>query len=102
MNLRGDRNQCPTCGRYFNSTAAFEKHRVGDIGRSSEKRPNPYGTVRRCMTTGEMLARGMAINAAGFWITAERVWEAAEPKIADETEALDDEIQRVRVMAGLA
>lgn len=97
MNLRGDRNQCPTCGLRFNSTAAFEKHRVGDFQRSSEKRPNPYGTVRRCMTTGEMLARGMAVNAAGFWVTEQRVW----PEISDETEALDDEIQRVRHLAGL-
>lgn len=98
MKLRGDRNQCPTCGLYFNSTAAFEKHRVGDFQRSSEKRPNRYGTVRRCMATWEMLVRGMAVNAAGFWVTEQRVW----PSIKDETEALDDEIRRVRVMAGLA
>lgn len=52
----GDRNQCPTCHQYFNSTRAFDKHRVGDHGR------------RRCMTTEEMLAKKMRLNAAGFWV----------------------------------
>ncbi len=56
MKLRGDRNQCPTCGLYFNSTNAFEKHRTGAIG-----------IDRRCRTQAEMLERGMVLGADGFW-----------------------------------
>lgn len=59
MKLTGDRNQCPTCEKYFKSTAAFSKHRTGEFGRD-----------RRCMTTEEMFGKGMALNAAGFWVTA--------------------------------
>jgi hypothetical protein len=55
--LTGDRNRCPPCGEYFNSTSAFDKHRTGRIG-----------IGRRCMTTDEMLRVGMTKNAAGFWI----------------------------------
>lgn len=55
--LRGDRNQCPTCGKFFNSTSAFEKHRTGT-----------YEEGRRCMTTEEMLAAKMAINKDGWWV----------------------------------
>jgi hypothetical protein len=55
--LRGDRNQCPTCQKYFNSTAAFQKHRTGN-----------FGTDRRCRTTEEMEAIGMSIKADGFWV----------------------------------
>lgn len=57
MKLTGDRNQCPGCSVYFNSTRAFEKHRVGS-----------HGVDRRCLTPTEMLQRGMAQNAAGFWV----------------------------------
>lgn len=56
--LRGDRNQCPTCCEYFNSSAAFEKHRAGEF------------TARRCLTAEEMVGKGMDKNDAGFWITA--------------------------------
>lgn len=57
--LRGDRNQCPGCGEYFNSTFAFEKHRTGQ-----------HGVDRRCLTPEEMRAKGMDMNAAGFWVSA--------------------------------
>jgi hypothetical protein len=59
--LRGDRCRCPTCHEPFNSTRAFDKHRVGNF---------PDG--RRCLTVAEMAAHGMAVNAAGFWITKPR------------------------------
>lgn len=62
--LTGDHNQCPTCVEFFNSIAAFEKHRTGRIGA-----PFDAPDVRRCLTSDEMRARGMAINAAGFWVT---------------------------------
>jgi hypothetical protein len=58
--LSGDRNQCPACGEYFNSTAAFEKHRAGDYGLG----------LRRCLPIDEMRGAGMATNAQGFWVTA--------------------------------
>jgi len=41
--LGEDHNQCPSCGLYFNSDAAFDKHRTGK-----------HGVDRRCMTIPEM------------------------------------------------
>jgi hypothetical protein len=61
MKLTGDRNQCPRCAEFFNSTVAFEKHRRGDFG--NEENP------RRCLTPMQMNAQGMAKNADGFWVT---------------------------------
>lgn len=57
MRLTGDRNQCQSCKTYFNSTYAFDKHRVGD-----------FGVDRRCRTEDEMLAKGMAKSSSGFWV----------------------------------
>lgn len=57
--LSGDRNQCAGCSEYFNSSFAFDKHRTGD-----------FGISRRCITKEEMISKGMAVNAAGFWISA--------------------------------
>jgi hypothetical protein len=62
--LTGDRNQCPSCEDYFNSTAAFDAHRTGPFGG-----PNGEPAQRRCLTADEMRSKGMAVNAAGFWIT---------------------------------
>lgn len=59
MRLTGDRNQCQSCKTYFNSTYAFDKHRVGD-----------FGVNRRCRTEDEMLAKKMVKNKDGFWVTA--------------------------------
>lgn len=59
MRLTGDRNQCQSCKTYFNSTKAFDKHRVGD-----------FGVNRRCRTEDEMLAKKMVKNKDGFWVTA--------------------------------
>jgi hypothetical protein len=58
MNLRGDHCQCAACGQYFNSTYAFDKHRVGDY------------TGRRCLTVDEMRAKGMAQKPEGWWISS--------------------------------
>ena len=57
MKLSGDRNQCQGCKVYFNSTAAFDKHRVGE-----------FGGGRRCLSEDEMLAKRMDRNAFGFWV----------------------------------
>ena len=56
MKLTGDRNQCPTCSRYFNSVRAFDKHRVGS-----------FEAGRRCLHPEEMLERGMVVGSDGFW-----------------------------------
>jgi len=55
MNLTGNRCQCPACGEYFNSVAAFDKHRTGPA------------SDRSCLDPESL---GMSRNAAGFWITA--------------------------------
>lgn len=57
--LRGDHCRCSGCNEYFNSTAAFDKHRRGY-----------YGLYRRCLSVDEMLSIGMARNADGWWVTA--------------------------------
>ena len=59
--LTGSRSLCPSCHQRFNSTYAFDRHRVG-----------AYPSHRRCLTHDEMIARGMLINARGFWITEAR------------------------------
>ena len=71
MILRGDRNQCPACGEYFNSTYAFDKHRVGPFGAMIVKSGARVSTPadRRCLGAREMLESGMSRNSAGFWIT---------------------------------
>lgn len=56
ITLRGDRNQCPGCGVFFNSTHAFDKHRTG-----------AHGADRRCRTSEEMTDAGMVLGADGFW-----------------------------------
>ncbi len=60
MNLSGDRNQCAGCGEFFNSSFAFDRHRIGEH----------EGNQRRCMTIDEMIARGMSVSSSGFWITS--------------------------------
>jgi hypothetical protein len=49
-----NRCQCSGCDRHFSSVASFDKHRIEG----------------RCLTTDEMLARGMAVNDKGYWVTA--------------------------------
>jgi hypothetical protein len=59
--LSGDRNQCPGCNEYFNSTAAFEQHRTGDYTSALDP--------RRCLKPTQMIAKRMRKNAEGFWLT---------------------------------
>ena len=68
--LKGDKNQCAGCSEYFNSTLAFEKHRVG------EHKDNG----RRCLTAEEMIAKKMALNAKGFWVSEAYPTELLENK----------------------
>jgi hypothetical protein len=56
-----DISGCTICGEVFNSTFAFEHHRVG-----------PY-TDRRCLSEEEMTELGMCKNSHGRWITEEYI-----------------------------
>jgi hypothetical protein len=55
--LTGDRNQCRGCGLYFNSTFAFDKHRVGEH----------QDNQRTCLSVTGMAAIGMFEGEDGFW-----------------------------------
>lgn len=79
--LRGDRNQCPTCGEYFNSTRAFDKHRTGGFS------PN----TRRCLNTVEMSASGMVKNQADWWVSKASNYQfPAHPAVTGRTQADQD------------
>lgn len=49
------RCKCSGCDRYFSSVGSFDKHR----------------REGRCLTEAEMLARGMLVNARGYWVSSE-------------------------------
>ena len=66
--LRGDHNQCPSCGLYFNSVYAFETHRTGEHGRLGED-GRYLPSNRHCLTIEQMIAKGMGKNKAGWWIS---------------------------------
>lgn len=57
--LRGDHCQCATCGQYFNSARAFDRHRIGQ-----------HGISRRCRSEFEVRRAGMSRNASGWWISS--------------------------------
>ena len=57
--LNGEHNHCSACGEYFNSSKAFEKHRIGE-----------FGVDRRCTTVEEMTAKGMSKSKTDWWITS--------------------------------
>lgn len=48
--------ECPTCGRFFSTTANFDRHREGDYGNDT----------RRCLSADEMTAKGM-FERDGVW-----------------------------------
>ena len=63
MRVGNSRCQCSGfpykgCGEYFNSTYAFDLHRIG--------------MDRRCLSADEMLAAGMSKNSDGCWIGSKR------------------------------
>lgn len=63
------RCRCSGCGHYFNSVAAFDEHRIGNIMVDGVRKKIP----RRCLTVEEMDARGMAVNSSGYWVREK--WE---------------------------
>lgn len=68
--LTGDRNQCPGCGELFNSTFAFDKHRVGKYQNNG----------RSCLSAEGMSAIGMFKREDGFWIGSKMPEEVAAIK----------------------
>jgi hypothetical protein len=85
---------CSACSAIFTCVSAFDMHRVGSFGepiytasRSGKSRQVSGHTphTRRCLTEAEMLAKGMARNDKGWWITrlSETHWaEEEEPEAA--------------------
>lgn len=69
--LSGDRNQCPGCGEFFNSTHSFEAHRTG----------THEGNRRRCLNAAEMSRKGMAHNVAGYWVAKPRTDKDAPRRV---------------------
>jgi hypothetical protein len=63
VELTKDRNECPTCGALFETSDAFDAHRVGKFAEGSK--PN----TRRCLTTTEMHEVGFRANKAGFLLS---------------------------------
>jgi hypothetical protein len=55
------RCKCPACGNFFNSAAAFDKHRVGS-----------HSEGRSCLGEDGMKAIGMDTNLDGYWVTSLR------------------------------
>lgn len=58
--------QCTACDDLFNSTTAFDGHRVGAFETLTS------GSQRRCLTPAEMEDKGWLRNSRGFWITGSR------------------------------
>lgn len=54
-----DKGRCPACWEYFNSTYAFDRHRVGRIGTPE----------RRCLAVLEMQSSGWTKGPKGHWLS---------------------------------
>ncbi len=50
------KNQCPSCGEFFNSNASFDKHRYGEY------------SDRRCYTPEEMRSELKMTYHEGWWV----------------------------------
>jgi hypothetical protein len=59
---QGGRCKCEACGASFTGLSAFDMHRTGEyaLGR---KKPS----TRRCLSAGEMRAKGMVEGERGAW-----------------------------------
>lgn len=97
--LTGDRCRCTACGELFNSTFAFDKHRIAlQRLRAGARHPVPAtyqrtGTDLRCFDTAAMAEMGFSKNSSGFWITRSRLnadlegdmatyYESSRPEVA--------------------
>ena len=61
LSAQSDRCQCRACREFFNSTYAFDFHRI-----------EAWASGRRCRDRGEMVSVGMRVNRAGFWVSGGR------------------------------
>lgn len=80
MKLTGRRCQCRSCGEYFNSVPAFDRHRTGEYTLADGS------SGRRCRTLAEMREIGMVLPAHGFWakeaMREGRFWPTRHAKTA--------------------
>jgi len=87
---------CVPCNKIFKSEPGFNAHRVGEYEIAlykdgDTKRKNPIGHkdgVRRCLSTEEMIAMGMATNEKGWWIL--NPYDPKAHKDIDEVEEIDE------------
>ena len=70
-----DQCKCPTCGLYFNSTYAFDKHRYG-------KYTADEGT-RHCLTLLQMQTSGWTQAKRGHWRSPRKGAGAASHRTQD-------------------
>lgn len=70
--LKGDRNQCPSCSEFFNSVVAFEKHRKPSKWFTGIKPTlaRTLGYPHRCLTPTEMKSGGMEKNNFDYWVSS--------------------------------
>lgn len=89
---------CRKCNKTFSTVAAFDKHRAGSYGEPIYKESSTGQSVkvvghtkseRRCLTTEEMQAIGMAQNQKGWWIT--KVFEGWDSLKNEDAETDEDE-----------
>ena len=76
-----DKCRCPACGLYFNSTFAFDSHRIGRVT-----------SGRRCRSGDELLAMGWSQSQTGHWITEANSEGAAIRLARHGTNSLLDEV----------
>lgn len=70
--------ECPVCGQGFGGITLFDTHRVGEHGVR-----NGSANRRRCLTVGEMAARGWTQDPKGLWRDLSRGSAPARRPIAD-------------------
>lgn len=70
---KGKQEHCPVRGCHQTFTGAT----AGDMHRTGKHHVSLGPDRRRCLTEAEMLAKGMARNGRGIWMSSARDEEAA-------------------------
>ncbi len=73
IELIKDRNECPSCGVMFETSDAFDAHRLGKFATASKP------STRRCLTAAEMHEAGFRANQHGFMLS--EVEHKYDPKL---------------------
>lgn len=60
--IRGQLCQCAACGHTFGGERGFDRHRCGEFAQ-----PGQWQGARRCMTSAEIAASGLAQDEHGVW-----------------------------------